>query len=260
LLARHRYLALARASVSQRLGVLRLLISADPSSPCWKREIEELETARLGTLRNEISAALEASDAAAIDRLVTELQNGPWLTPVPAEIRAALTSAAQTLRRLAAIEALWALVPAVREAYAAMSVEQCRQVFAQWGKVVKEARLIVPPELRQEILPMAHWLDAQDDRREREREFKLACATLSAAIDAAAPLEQLTALQGQALGLDFDLPPELAAAYRRALDAGRREKRAEKRRQVALAVVLIGAIVMALGALAYVILTTTPKK
>ena len=106
------------------------------------------------------------------------------------------------------------MVPAVREAFASMSYEECRLAFSRWGKVVKDAKLVVPPDLRQEILPLAHWIDEQEQRQEKTRDFKLACDELAAALDADASIEQLTELYREALGFDMDIPPQLLSAYR----------------------------------------------
>jgi hypothetical protein len=252
-LAKLRYLALSRAPLPERLAVLRQLIALDPGCPVWKREADELERARLATIRNEAAPAMQAGDVAAIDKLLDELQAGPWQTAIPAELKETLARSSAALHQATALDGLRALLPRVREAYAAMSYDDCRQVFAQWGKIVKDAKLAVPSDLRQEIMPLARWLDEQDDRRERERRCKSACAALMSAIDAEAPAEQLAALYRKAIGFEIDIPAELTTSYRRTLDTLRREQRREKRKQFALALVLVGAIVMALGALAYVI-------
>ena len=121
-----------------------------------------------------------------------------------------------------------------------------------WGKIVKDARLNVPQDLRDEILPLARWLDEMDDRRDRERQSRQACEDLRRAIKDNAPLEQLTALYRTALGFELDLPDELSANFRRATEAAKRVARAEKRKQYAIAAAMVGVIVIGLLVLAYV--------
>ena len=185
------------------------------------------------------------------------MQTGTWLTPVPAELKETLAKASIALHQATAVDDLRALLPRVREAYAAMSYEDCKRVFCASGeKVVEEAKLERTARLCQEILPLAPLaLSERDDRRESERKFKIACDLLAAGIDSDAPPEHLTRLYRQAIGFEMDIPAELSSAYRTALDATRREERSERKKQFALAAALVGAIVLALIALAWVMFT-----
>ncbi|MDB5174239.1 MAG: hypothetical protein JWM97_856 [Phycisphaerales bacterium] len=252
LLARHRFLALSRAPLPARLTALRELASADPGNPIWKGDAAMLEAARFAELRTEIAAALKSGDGEWVEKLLAEVNAGPWHAPVPPDLTDALSRASAALREARLSAVLGALVPRVRAAYAAMSHDECRQVFAEWGRAVKEAKLPVPAELRQEIMPLARWLDEQDERRQRERHFRNACADLAGAIEADADGDALRAQYRAVVGYEMEIPPELAAAYRRRIDAWQREQRGEKRKQFALAAALVLGVVLALGALAYV--------
>jgi hypothetical protein len=254
LLAKHRYLALARANLADRLTILRQLIAVDPGNATWKHDVEEMERARLADIRNEAAAAVRAGDADGVGKLVAELRNNPWQTPGADELKNTLSQTSAALYQATAFDQLRALVPAVREAMASGSLEQSQQVFAQWGRVVKTAKVIVPPDLRQEILPLALWLDEQEDLREREREFRVACEDLAATVGTNAPVELLTRRYRQALAFEMEIPDALLTSYRRALQIAQRDQRGEKRKQLALGALLVGVIVLALAAAAYVIL------
>jgi hypothetical protein len=256
LLARYRYLSLARAEPAKRLEVLRQLIAADPDSQCWKRDAEELQTVRLASLRSEASAAARIGDIAQVHKLLNELNAGQWIIPIPADLQEILARESSSLAEAAAVARLRELVPHVRAALAEGSYEQGRQVFQEWGAVVRETRISVPPEYRQEILPLAQWLDEEDDRREQEKKFRAACATLMSAVQARAPVEQLTKLYRQTVGFQSAMPENISAAYHRALESARREQRAEKRKQYALAALLVGLILAAIAALVIVIMYT----
>jgi hypothetical protein len=252
LLAKHRYLALARAGLPARLEVLRQLIAADPQNPVWKRDADELVQARMATLRTDAMAAIRTGDAVAVDKILAELNAG--MTAAPADLKDALTQASAALRESTAIAELRALLPRVREASAAMSYDPCRKVLAQWGKIVKESRLNVPADLRAEILPMARWLDESDDQRGRQREFRDACDMLRHALQNDAPLEQLTLLYRKALGFEIELPEDLLANYRRVTEIAKREANKEQRKQFMFAAALVGVIVIGLLVLGYVMI------
>ena len=256
LLARHRQLALARAPLAERLSVLRQLTGADPKSPIWRRDAAEMERVRLTELRNQATSHISSGDNQAIEKLLAEINETGWSAAIPAELRANLERAAAQARESRAVAQLRALAPKVREAYAAMSYRQCKQVFAQWGKIVKESRIAVPPDLRQEILPLAHWLDAEDDRLAREQKFKVACLALEQGIATHVGMEALKVLYRDAAAADADLPVALEAAYRKRVADMRREEQLEKRRQYLLTFALVAAIALVLAALAVVIISS----
>ncbi|MDB5354717.1 MAG: hypothetical protein JWN24_1170 [Phycisphaerales bacterium] len=252
LLARHRFLALSRAPLPARLTALRELAAADPGNPLWKHDVATLEAARFAELRTEIVTALKSGDGEWVEKLLEEVSAGPWHAPVPADLLEALSRTTAALRESRLSAELTALVPRVRAAYAAMSYDECRQVFAEWGRAVKEAKLPVPDDLRREIMPLARWLDEQEQRQQRESHFRDACAALAAAVEAGAEGEDLRAQYRAALGYEMEIPADLAVTYRRRIDGWEREQKGEKRKQFALSIVLVLGVALALGALAYV--------
>src|SRR6185437_11499623 len=96
-------------------------------------------------------------------------------------------------------------------------------------------------------------LDEQEDFREGAREFRDACANLAATIRSHAPLELLTKRYREAAGFSTPIPDELSSLYRRELQFAQRQQRLEKRKQLALAASLVGAILLALAALGYML-------
>jgi hypothetical protein len=85
-LTRLRRLVLERATVAQRLAVLRELRKADPTKPVWARSIKDHEEARLVELHTEVRRALGLRDPEAIAALHTELTAPDWGLPIPREL------------------------------------------------------------------------------------------------------------------------------------------------------------------------------
>jgi hypothetical protein len=253
LLGKYRYLALARAPLSERLTVAWQLAAADPSSVIWQQEAEELEKSRLIQLRTEASAATETNDVRQMDKLLLELGVGRWRAFGALELKESLTRAVTGIRYGGALSQLNALVPKVREAFAARSLEQCQAVFAQWGKVVRESRVTVPVDLRQEIMPLAHWIDEEEERRLQERKFRSACSLVVEAVKTQAPVEEIKERYRAVTAFEVGIPEEVSAAYNRGIEAARQAKIKEQKKQYALAAALVGAIVAALGTLTFVI-------
>jgi hypothetical protein len=250
LVGKYRYLSLARAELPQRLAVVHQLIAADPHCSLWRREADELTRARVATLRLDTATAIRNGDVKAVDRLIAELDTG--LVPASAELRDTLARASVALHEQAAIAFLRGLVPRVRQAIAHMSYDDGRAVFTEWGTAVKESRISVPPDLRQEIVPLARWLDEMDDLRKRERQFGKACGALKRAMDEKATLEEINPLYQTAVAFGFEMPDDVSGPYRRLTEAARRKAKAEKRKQFLITAAMVGAIVIALAGLGYV--------
>ncbi|HID21572.1 MAG TPA: hypothetical protein EYP14_04140, partial [Planctomycetaceae bacterium] len=70
LLKKHRLLALARAPLPMRLGVLRRLAEADLESLFWEDDVRAMERVRLEQIEREASEARRRDDVATLDRLL----------------------------------------------------------------------------------------------------------------------------------------------------------------------------------------------
>lgn len=256
LLARHRFLSLARAPLGERMLVVRQLRAEDPQSPLWNKQLIDLEQARLGAVRAEAAAAIAAADLPTIDKLLAELRSGLWESHPPPDLVEALQRASAALNESQGVQELGALAPLVRQACAAMVYEQAVRVFEQWAKIVRERKLTVPPELRAVIRPLAQWIDEQDEHAHRQKQFRTACAEVVQAAQMQGTLEELKALYRRVTSFETEIPPQVTEAYRQGTEHARREMLAEKKRQYALAAALVAAIVTALGALAFVIINS----
>jgi hypothetical protein len=252
LLARHRYLALAGAPLAVRLQTIRQLHLADPQNAGWKSDLEEYEAARLPGLDHEVKAAIKAENLEAIERLEAEVAGIRWLTPLPVDLLDNLLKAATSLRHALAVTRLQALIPEVRQALASQSYDHCKFVFAKWGTVVRTARIRVPTELIQEILPLGRLIDQRDIAIEQEREFRTACDDLTFAADHNASLDQLTRLHQVISQLGREIPDDVMQVYRRAARIAREQQTDERFKQFVLSAVLVIIIAGALGGLAYV--------
>ncbi|HZL34945.1 MAG TPA: hypothetical protein VFC78_06530 [Tepidisphaeraceae bacterium] len=254
LLVKHRLLAITNAPLPERLSVLRKLAAEDAVSPCWMQDVERFEKARFSTLKNEATAAIKSANVAWVDRLLEEVTGEPWQSPVPEALKIALFRASASLHHDDALIRLREMVPRIREAHAAMNLDECREVFSEWALIVQESNVVVPEDLLGEILPLSRLLDQHQEGQEREREFAAACVELKAAFDLGAPAEELRQRYRRILSFELEVPEELDAEYRKKLEALAREQKLEKRRQLMVALVLGIAVAAAMGAMAIVMM------
>ncbi len=85
-LRKHRRLALARAPLGERIGVLRQLATLDPANPVWPEDIATFEAARIEQVRHELARAKASGDATALRRLCDELSDPRWTIAVPPNV------------------------------------------------------------------------------------------------------------------------------------------------------------------------------
>jgi hypothetical protein len=167
LLRRHRRLALSRASLSQRLAVLRELAQADAGNHLWEADVQALETARQRGIRDDIDEARQLKDLTRLTALFEELQ-GPWRSPPPpdlvAEVRELLSRQATTQGRLL----LRGLTDQLQGALGARDELQARQLLMQWEQLSNQLQLPPSDSLARQVTPVREWLERQQRRLEQE--------------------------------------------------------------------------------------------
>lgn len=252
MLAKNRLLALCNAPLQERMANLRALSAADPKNGIWELDLQAFEEARLQDMKAEASSAIATNDALAIMRLADEAADGSWRQSPPASLRESLAGAAAAIRQHMAVDQLTALAPSVRQALADQNEEAGRRVFAEWGRIVTESMIHVPPELLQEIIPLSRWIDSLDEQHQAERQFIAACHELRSAVDQRLAGPTLRAAYHKAAAFNIELPNELYADYMKLARELKRHDEQDKRRQLVTALLLGGSVAIAIGAMVYV--------
>ena len=247
LLARHRWLALARAPLDQRLLALRQLAKLDPNNPAWERDVTAFEQVRLREVKGEVNAALKRHDLPAIDRLLGEVSGQTWSQPVPEEIVTALSKTSQSYHTKQAVAELTALVPEVQAAVDAMSYADCKRVLARWSTIVQTHRALVPHALRDEIQQAARWVVEQDQLRERQVSHDALCAELRGALGAGMSLADMQVIYGELRASELEMPDDLRREYKSRADGEKNERRRESRNYLITAVCLSVALLAGIG-------------
>ena len=166
LLARHRVLSLAKATVVDRLRLVRAIAARDSANPCWLTEIRELETARIGEMRIETSAAFKSRDASAVELLNAELSACTWLCEIPKDLSDGLRKALDVIRMDRAMEQVNILLAALVSAHQSQSYEACSALMSQWQELIETQHLVLPDKIQRQIRPVAAWLSAEARRRD----------------------------------------------------------------------------------------------
>ena len=241
LLVRHRLLALGRAPLGERVGVLRELVAADPMTAHWGDDQEALERAWLPAFRAEVMSAVKANDGAAIRRLSAAADPAAWRAAVPADVSQALGRAAATAQAELANAELAGLVPPLRAALQAGSYPDAKRVQAKWAKVVAKHKTPVPPELADEMAALTTWIGEQERLVELEAELDAACGRLRTVIGSSAGLDGLQSQYRAVTAIGLPVPPDVEADYQRAVQRLEKGKRVER---LTLIAVVVGVVLI----------------
>jgi hypothetical protein len=249
LLRRHRRLALQRAPLRLRIGVLRQLAAQDPGSPIWTEDVRSFEQVRLLQIQDEATEALQRHDPEWIGRLVSEVEPPGWTEPPPRTLILSLQKASAQLRAELARGTLEDVAARLDEALNARDPIRGRLARQEWSRLATAALLEPDDPIADRARPALDWLEDQDRRDRASREHEEALAALGWALDypgtiAPTDLERLArAVHSRGDGL----PDGLRQRYITRLRAA--EAAETRRRRLTVAVSAAGAVL--LGTLIY---------
>lgn len=246
LLARLRVLSLSRASVGQRLGVLRSLAELDPGNAHLEEDIIAFEKARIEEISADIKEAFQAKNIRKLTRLNTELAWQNWVQTPPPKLLEAVTSMIRQLQVEKAQGKLSAILPELHNAYSAMSHEECKQLLGRWDDIIAGNSLTLSADMQSQVQPIVDWVAGRDYELQQEQDFISTCSALSAALDEHTSVADLHKMHQKARSFDQPLPEELEHKFSAKLVelelAGRRRSRMILMGGVAAVLVIGGAV------------------
>lgn len=253
LLQQHRLLALSRAPVAQRLEVMRAIATADPSlgaSAFWEKDLRVFERARIRELPPRFYAAVKNRDFGTISELAREIEQSPWLEPIPADLREAVADAYERMTRARIEDDLRSQLPALREAYAAKNFTEALALLKRWRDTIKGAGLkSIAAELASEVEPIQAWIQQEQELQAKQKSFVAATEQFALMLDANAPLSELEPAWEKLKKYEGAIPDDLQQRYQGRLH----ERVAAARRKFLVSLTGIGAGVVAILVIAGVI-------
>ncbi len=183
LLRKHRRLALARAPLRERLGVIRELARLDATNPIWDEDRRSYELARFKQIQNEAVEAARRKDAKIILALEAEVLNDPWAIRPTSSLVQAIKKAADTLRQESALRELPDVEARLNDAFSALDLGRARDERARWIALAESARLPQTHTLRERAEPALVWIDKEEEKARKYANYNQAVADLEAALD-----------------------------------------------------------------------------
>jgi hypothetical protein len=196
LLRRHRRLALQRAPLRLRIGVLSQLATQDPGNPVWTDDLRAFEAVRLLQIQEEAAEAGRHHDSEAISRLVAEVERPGWSEPPPRSLVQSLRKTDVQLRGQrgrVVLENIGDRLAAALNARDAVRGDLARQ---EWSRLATAMQLPHDDPIAERVRPALDWLDDEDRRSREGRQYEEAVTALDRALDypgsvRAAELERL---------------------------------------------------------------------
>ena len=250
LLRKHRRLALARAPLRERLGVIRELARIDSTNPIWDDDRKTYEMARFKQIQTEAGEAVRGKDAVGIEALEDELLNDSWSTRPPNQLLQAVKKAADTLRQESARQKLPGVEALLNDAFSALDLVRARVERSNWISLAEAARLSDDHPMRERVEPALIWIDKEEEKARRRGTYDQAVARLAQALDdptsAADHLERLYAALVRAEQDLSDPPGHEALAQRYRIRVANLELAAVRRRRLAIGSGVAAALVIGL--------------
>jgi hypothetical protein len=231
LLRENQRLAVARAPLRERLVVLRRLAAEDPRSPIWAEDARTLEEIRLRDLLAEAQQAHARADDVALRAALAELEQTPWLRPVPAEWADSLRQMAVQVGWEQARQRLPGLARDLSEAVRRRDVAAATALSPRWHEEAQAAALDVSDPLHQQVGQALAWLGRESRKQAEEATYQQAVESLTALLGA--PRKDSDRINEAYFELTRHrrgVPGDLEAIYRRWLELG--ASRARRREQL----------------------------
>ncbi|MDB5349537.1 MAG: hypothetical protein JWN86_784 [Planctomycetota bacterium] len=241
LLRKHRRLAMARAPLRERIGVLRRLAEQDPTSPIWLENIGTYEAVRIEQIRHEAARARANRDVAGLSALEAELSSSGWTVSLPPNVLADVRRALAQFRKEDARRELAAVELELNEAHSAFDYARARTARGRWTTSLNLASLPSDDPLLERAEPALEWLARRDRDDQEEAEYQHACGLLDAHLDEEAARGDLERAYQAVTRFDRGLPSVMQTRYEARLRAI--EIEGTRRRRLVLACSVSGIVI-----------------
>ena len=174
LLTQHRLLALAKASLRDRLLVLRQISDKDPNNEAWSQDIVTLEKSRVRELESDVEAAGAKNDLAEIANLHREINITQWQVPIPENVQAKVTTLHRVLRRQSLVAGFEVIVTNLKTALENGDVGAMRQLLTTAEETAVQIQPPLDAELYSQLEGPRQAIAAAASQAEVQAQFDIA--------------------------------------------------------------------------------------
>lgn len=161
LLKKHRFLALARAPLSERMVVLREIVLMEPENIGWKTDLDSYEKVRFREIEQEIPKAVASKDVQKMSQLVQEIDSNSWAVKPPEKLLRSLRRALKIESQRSTTYELKHLTEKLNKAVASENAANAMKLADQWHAFSHQLGEAIPMELSMEVQNALMWTDEQ---------------------------------------------------------------------------------------------------
>lgn len=218
LLKKHRFLAIARAPISQRIAVLRELVLMEPDNLEWKADLESYEKTRYRELEKDVQDAIATKDVDRMSALVRELDPKLWSSPPPEKYTVKLRQMLKSESQRALRTEIERLIEKLREAYETDDAPQGIKYADRWYRLTHElGENAVPLDWKIDVQAALLWVEEKRHEMQRHQDFEMQVQQFRTEIQSGANLERLDILFSQleinAEELEQEIPEPILRLY-----------------------------------------------
>lgn len=256
LIAQYRVACLARANATLRLSLLKALIKAEPTSPIWSDQLGMTRALREREILDEARKAARDVDPRRIEALRAELQPAVWgVNPSPLVVQE-LQKLQSSAQRSADEAGLKDAAMRLHAAQNTRDAEVMRGAIQQMEAIEARGLVAVSPDTKSDFVTAANWLAGRDAAAVATARHVQLIEQMSTAIDENVAWHHIEPLRAEALLLNPNLPEALLRRLN-VLEEEYRAARRAKRRVLAFVSV---AMVLALGAVIFVVARSVAER
>ena len=227
---------LRKASIAQRIGILRSLLELDPNNLAWDTMARELEQLRVLELERELEDASQRNDLKKLKALEAEVHSADWREPPPLELLSESVAERRKAKQVRVRQQYSKLAKHLHTAMYEGDPAEAARLRSNWDQLEEIARISPPTEAADEAGVVFSWLDELNEQKERDSAYTTACDLLNTMLDANADMGELEKAYFQLSQFDMGIPPLLETRY------AARVQEAERSRKVKLATLAIASI------------------
>jgi len=208
LLRRHRLLALGRAPLVSRLGILRKILELDAANPVWEEDIAGFEKQRFREIQAAVDQGLARNDGSVLSAAWEEIHSTKWLAAPPASL-------VQHVGR----RWLEQLETDIYESHARQDLARLQQLRTGWNQMAQVTRLASADPLWRRPSKAFAWLSKQEQEQAELLQYQNALAQLEQGLNYNRGREELERLAYDVLQFNRGMPPALEMRYQERLQS-----------------------------------------
>lgn len=211
LLQKHRLLALGRGSISSRLLVLREIAIRDPDSETWNADVEVMEQARLGELKDSLASKVTRTSVVELNSIREEL-SADWRVKVPDQMFDSVHKYLNLATKKADAASARKITSALLKAHDQQDENAGRDARSDWEQL--QHRVQLEPNTVEQVDTALDWLAELDEREMADAQFAALERKLELALDAPeSPRSTLADLHTRLRTSGFEIREDLRQRY-----------------------------------------------